>query len=108
LGARHASYRALRAFYTWLHSEYGMDNPMAGVQAPILTKLILPSLTAEQVQSLIQSVESVRDKAIIALFTESGLRLSELASIKACDINWQDRTIPYHGQRAERGPGTLW
>jgi site-specific recombinase XerD len=98
LGARHASYRALRVFYTWLHSEYGMDNPMTGVEAPILTKLILPSLTIEQVRSLIQSVESVRDKAIIALFTESGLRLSELASIRASDINWQDRTIRIMGK----------
>lgn len=80
---------------------------MASVEAPILTKLILPSLTAEQVQSLMQSVECVRDKAIIALFAESGLRLSELASIRASDIDWQDKTIR-NGQGAERGSGTLW
>ena len=93
LGARHASYRALRVFYTWLNSEYGMDNPMTGVQAPILSKLILPSLTREQVQNLIDTVDSSRDRAIIALFAESGLRLSELAEIRASDINWQNHTI---------------
>ena len=75
-----------------------MDNPMTGVQAPILSKLILPSLTREQVQSLIDTVDSARDKAIIALFAESGLRLSELSGIKAADINWQDRTIRVMGK----------
>jgi site-specific recombinase XerD len=98
LGARHASYRALRVFYTWLHAEYGMDNPMAGVKAPILSKLILPSLTREQVQDLINAVDSARDKAVIALFAESGLRLSELSGIKAADINWQNHTIRVMGK----------
>jgi len=98
LGARHASYRALRVFYTWLHLEYGMDNPMVGVQAPILSKLILPSLTREQVQNLIDTVDSPRDRAIIALFAESGLRLSELAGIKASDIDWRSQTIRVMGK----------
>jgi site-specific recombinase XerC len=108
LGARHASYRALRVFYTWLHSEYGMDNPMTGVQAPILSKLILPSLTREQVQNLIDTVDSSRDRAIIALFAESGLRLTELASIKASDIDWRSQTIKSHGQGPQRGSGPIW
>ncbi len=61
--------------------------------APILGKPILPSLEKEQVSYLIDKVSSVRDKAIIALFTESGLRLSELASIKPDHINWARQTI---------------
>jgi site-specific recombinase XerD len=85
-------------FYTWLHSEYGIDNPMTGVQAPILSKLILPSLTREQVQNLIDTVDSPRDRAIIALFAESGLRLSELAGIKASDIDWRSQTIRVMGK----------
>jgi len=32
-------------------------------------------------------------KAIIALLTESGLRLSELTNIKVNDINWE--TVPF-------------
>ena len=30
--------------------------------------------------------------------TESGLRLSELAGIRVCDINWQDRTVRIMGK----------
>jgi site-specific recombinase XerC len=57
--------------------------------APKVGKLILPSLTSEQVLILIEQVSNVRDRAIIALFTESGLRLSELTNIKPIDNDWE-------------------
>ena len=28
LGTRHASYRAMKTLYRWLHSEYGIPNPI--------------------------------------------------------------------------------
>jgi integrase len=61
--------------------------------APILGKPILPSLSADDVHKLIEQTENLRDKAIIALFTESGLRLTELTDIKPNDIDWQNRLI---------------
>ena len=45
LSTRHASYRALKAFFNWLSRDYGIANPMAGLPAPILGKPILPTLT---------------------------------------------------------------
>ncbi len=98
LSTRHASYRAIKTFYRWLHDEYGFSNPVEGMPAPILGKPILPSLEKEQVFYLIDKVSSVRDKAIIALFTESGLRLSELANINPEQINWISRTIRVMGK----------
>ena len=98
LGNRHASFRALRAFYNWLHSEYGFSNPVANLKAPILTKVILPSLTKEQVEHLIDSAGCTRDRAIIALLADSGLRLSELAGIRSSDINWHNCTIRVMGK----------
>jgi len=95
---RHASFRALKTFYRWLNSTYGYPNPMAQISAPILGKPILPSLSQEQVQILIEKASCIRDKAIIALFVESGLRLSELANIQTKDINWQDKTIQVVGK----------
>ena len=89
----------MRAFYNWLQAEYGIDNPKKGVRAPILSEVILPALTADQVRQLIESVDSVSDKAIIALFVESGLRLAELTNIKPDDINtWQGRCIKVLGK----------
>ena len=48
-------------------------------------RLILPSLTAEQVSTLLDKADNIRGKAIIALFTENGLRLSELINIEPKD-----------------------
>ncbi len=98
LATRHATFRAIKTFYRWLNTEYGMRNPVDGMPAPILGKPILPALSANEVLSLIEQVSNIRDKAIIALFTESGLRLSELAGIKPQDIDWQAHTIKVMGK----------
>ena len=98
LGTRHASFRAIKAFYRWLNSEYGIPNSMEGVPAPILGKPILPALEKEEVLYLIEKTSSSRDKAIIALFTESGLRLSEMANIKLESLNWINRTVRVLGK----------
>ena len=98
LSTRHATYRAVNTFYRWLSDEHNIPNPILGLPAPILSKPILPSLKQEQVISLIRQVENTRDKAIIALFTESGLRLSELARIALADIDWENHTIRIIGK----------
>ena len=98
-GGKHAYYRALRTFYNWLYSRrsgYGLnpqDNPILATDAPKVESRILPSLTPEQLDSLIERVKDVRDKAIISLFADSGLRLSELANINPHNIDWQHRLI---------------
>jgi integrase/recombinase XerC len=134
-GGKHAYYRALRAFYNWLYSRKSsydlnaQDNPMLLVESPKVERKILPSLTPEQLDHLIDQAECTRDKAIISLFADSGLRLSELANIDLANIDWQHRLIkvtckgnkeglaPF-GQRTEKllkewlsehpGTGKLW
>jgi len=98
LGNRHAACRALRAFYNWVEMTYDLPNPMKKVKAPIQSKPILPALTREQVMTLIDSYPLERDKAIIALLTESGLRLTELTNIKPEDIDWKWNVIEVMGK----------
>jgi integrase/recombinase XerC len=98
LATRHASFRAIKTFYRWLNIEYGLNNPMKGMSAPILGKPIMPALDENQVKQLIDAVDNARDKAIISLFVESGLRLTELATIKPGDINWDGRIIKVLGK----------
>jgi len=97
-GNRHAYYRAIKTFYNWREETFDLPSPMAKIKAPRLGKLILPSLTREQVADLLNRVDNVRNKAIIALFTESGLRLSELSGIRPEDIDWQGQTIRVMGK----------
>jgi site-specific recombinase XerD len=98
LSTRHAYYRTLKVFHRWLNAEYGFNNPIKGIPAPILGRPIMPVLDENQVGKLIQSTDNIRDKAIIALFVESGLRLSELANIKLTDINWIGHCIKTLGK----------
>jgi site-specific recombinase XerD len=98
-GGKHAYFRCLRAFYNWLYSPKSsmrlnsQDNPVLAVEAPKVEKKILPSLTVEQVEYLIDQAECIRDKAIISLFADSGLRLVELVNIDPHNIDWQNRLI---------------
>jgi integrase/recombinase XerD len=98
-GGKLAYFRAIRAFVNWLvRNDYLKDNPLKKVDAPKPPKPILPSLTVEQVSYLIEQVYSLTHKAIISLFADSGMRLSELANIKACDIDWTNHTITIWGK----------
>jgi site-specific recombinase XerD len=103
-GGKHAYFRAMGAFYRWLYSpRSGFNlrpehNPILLVDPPKKPKLILPSLTKEQVEILIEKAHCIRDKAIISLFTESGLRLSELMNTRLEDIDWETHTIRVLGK----------
>jgi len=108
-GGKHAYFRALRCFYNWLYSPRsgfdlkGKENPIVWVEAPKVPKLILPSLSKEQIELLLVRANNARDKAIIALFTESGLRLLELSNIRQRDIDWQDRIVRVMGKGNKEG-----
>ncbi|MFC2024348.1 tyrosine-type recombinase/integrase [Chloroflexota bacterium] len=97
-GNRHDNFQVIKTFYIWREQLYGLQNPSRNMPAPKVAKLILPSLTREHVSLLIETADNPRDKAIIALFTESGLRLSELVGIEIDDINWDNRIIRVMGK----------
>lgn len=98
-GGKFAYYRAIRAFCHWLvRNNLLKDNPLKSVDPPKPARPILPSLTNEQVDYLINYVESVRDKAIISLFADSGMRLHELSQIKTPDIDWENYLIIIWGK----------
>ncbi|MFC1902838.1 tyrosine-type recombinase/integrase [Chloroflexota bacterium] len=104
LGGKYGYYKDIRAFYNWLYSpRSGLafrqeSNPITWVDAPKRPQLILPSLSHEQVLGLLEAAQNQRDKAIIALFTESGLRLAELTNIGLQDIDWGNHTVRVMGK----------
>ena len=107
--AKHAYFRATRAFCNWATREgYVKQNPISRVDPPKVSEPILPSLTSQQVEHLISTADNLRDKCIISLFADSGMRLSELANIKADDIDWDNCTITIwgKGKKQRRAPFT--
>jgi len=113
-GGKYGYFKCLRAFYNWLYSpKAGLGfkaeaNPITWVEAPKRPLLILPALTRVQVESLIDKAGTTRDRAIISLFTESGLRLFELTNIRPHDIDWNKPHYQSHGQGQERGSSAFW
>ncbi|MFC1954844.1 tyrosine-type recombinase/integrase, partial [Chloroflexota bacterium] len=113
-GGKHSYYRALRTFYNWLYSRrtrYDLkpeDNPILIVDAPKVEKKVMPSLTSDQVEYLKARAETLRDKCIISLFADSGMRVSELTNIQIDDINWETKTITIWGKgsKQRRAPFT--
>jgi len=98
LGNRHAHFRAIKTFFRWLECEHGIRSPMRNLKSPRLPKLLLPALTREQVLMLIDKAGNIRNKAIIALATESGLRVAELANVQLKDIAWESKVIKALGK----------
>jgi len=67
-----------------------------------MRKVILPSLTSEQVTYLISQAENIRDKCIISLLADSGMRLNELNNIKPDHIDFETHTIIIWGKGAKQ------
>ncbi len=47
---------------------------------------------------MIEHAENIRDKAIISLLADSGMRLNELLNIKESHIDWENQTIIIWGK----------
>jgi site-specific recombinase XerD len=92
-------YRAIRVLCNWaVREKIIVDNPIKHVDAPKIKSMILPSLSEDEVNYLITQAETTRDSAIISLFADSGMRLSELTNVKLMDIDWDNHTITIWGK----------
>ena len=84
--------RILSSFWKWLEIEEKIIiNPMKRIPSIKTPKHVKKAFTDEEVELLrkyFYSQESLRNTAIFELLLSSGLRLSELASLKKDDLNF--------------------
>ena len=98
-GGKHAYFRVLRAFYKWCLSEDLLDrSPMTSLRAPKVPKPIRPSLSQDSLIKLLNNCLNLRDKLIVSLLADTGLRLSELANIEQADIDQESKIISVWGK----------
>ena len=100
-------YRALQQFFKWLAAEDQLPDPMAGLAPPRLATKLVPVFTPEELTRLEQacagrSFTQRRDTAIIAVFTATGIRLSELAGLRCGDVDLRQREITVRGKGKDR------
>jgi integrase/recombinase XerD len=83
---------ALRQFYRFLLGEnMRADDPTSRLDAPKRARALPKTLSVTEIERLIATVETPRDKALIELMYGAGLRVSELVSLPL-------RTAPKPGQ----------
>jgi len=109
-GARKRLFQTFRAFGRWLEKKRVMLNPWSDIDIPKVPVPILEAPSPENIRELFAYLDNhylpelaLRNKAIIATFIESGLRLFELSSIKPEDIDWTERTIRVWGKGQKEG-----
>jgi site-specific recombinase XerD len=76
---------------------------MAGMQPPRVTDKLVPVFTAGELSRLERacagrSFAQRRDTAIIAVFTATGIRLSELVGLCCGDLDLWQRELIVHGK----------
>jgi site-specific recombinase XerD len=92
-------HRALQQFFRWYATEDPADprpNPMAGLRPPKVDDKVVPVFTAAELAALLATCkgggyEARRDHAILSLFRDTGIRLSELAGLELPDIDLRTR-----------------
>jgi site-specific recombinase XerD len=93
--ARARKLSAIKSFYKYLtvRTKQLEENPVADVEYPKLRRALPKYLTLEQAQRLLQAVKGThadRDYAILLIFLNCGVRISELAGLNYGDV-YQDR-----------------
>ena len=96
----------LKSYFKFLIREgVVLENPMIKLVAPKSKKRLPVFIEEEQIASLLNEVQfedgftGERNKLIIELFYVTGIRLSELISIKISDVNFQAQVIKVLGKR---------
>ena len=90
----------LRAFFGWLHTEEKIKkNPMSKIKSLKLDKKgARQALTVEELERLRDACKTYREKALIEFLVSTGCRLSEVAQLRAADLNLADRSVQVTGK----------
>jgi site-specific recombinase XerD len=101
----------IRTYFAWLVEEDVIDvSPLFGIKPPKADPPAIKPLSVEEVGLLLGAVRKclnrLRNEAIIYLFFDTGLRVSELCSLRVCDIDMARRTATVVGKGDKQR--TVW
>ena len=86
-------FRAIRTFFNWLErEELIIENPFKNLKTPKVDNKVVQALSPTEIDRLFKvcsgkSVLDVRNKAILSVFLDTGLRISELANLTLDDVD---------------------
>jgi integrase/recombinase XerD len=90
---------SIRAFFRYLEKEEKIQkDPTTKLETPKMPKRMPKFLTYNEVMSVIDNLDSLRNKTVLYLLFVSGMRISELYGINKDDIDWQNKQIRVVGK----------
>ena len=96
--------RGLRAFFNWLYRrDYTEEHRLQLLKPPKVIEKVIEPLTQEEIGRIFDSMNpntvlGARNMAIYSLMLDTGLRLSEVVTLKDEDVHLQDRYIKVLGK----------
>ena len=100
-------YKAIKRFFNWLVEEGLIEKtPMQNIKPPKKEEKIIRPFSQQDIDNLLllcsgNRFVDLRNKAIILMFLDTGLRLSELAKIQRTDLNSECEIIKVMGKGAK-------
>lgn len=100
-------HKGVKRFFNWLVEEGLIEkSPMEHIKPPKKEERIVMPFSQDDIDNLLLLCSGprfidARNKAIILVFLDTGLRLSELAKIQLVDINFDRETIKVMGKGAK-------
>jgi len=83
----HSYMRAINSFLAWAKTQ-GEGSAARG-RLPSMRKRVLDTLSREEIQQLEDAAQSERDKLIVRVLADTGLRLGELLALRPADIRME-------------------
>ena len=84
--------RVISSYFSWLEQEdYIRKNPVARIHKIKAIKTIKKTYTDENVETLIDNCNSLRDKAIVELLQSTGIRVGELVKLNISSLDFNNK-----------------
>ena len=91
--------RIFSSFFSWLEEEdYILKNPIKRIHRIKTGRTIRETLTDENIETLKDNANNIRDLTILELLISTGIRVGELVNLNKSDINIHERECKVLGK----------
>lgn len=101
-------YRSVSRLFAWLvDTDEIKESPFSKMKPPKVPEKLVPVIGEDDLRKLLKTCagagfEERRDKAIISLFIDTGLRISEMAGLNVSDVDTEERELVVLGKGRRR------